>query len=194
MKSNEEKLKDRDQAISDARWILMNPYFIVDTETTGLNNAQMCQIAIVKSDGTQYKSLIKPTVPIEKGATEVHHISDEDVKDAPTVMEIMRYIPIFGIFVAYNANFDWKIIEQSLKAHGHIFSHNVTIYDAMTIYSAFKGEWDEYHGNYKWHKLIDACGQCGIEGDDSFHDALYDAAMTDKLLKYISVQKISTEI
>lgn len=195
------KIDDRDKAISDARWILMNKYFVLDTETTGLNNAEMCQIAIVYSDGNKYKSLVKPTVPIEEGASKIHHITDETVKDAPSAVDILRHIPVMSMFVAYNTPFDLKVIQQSLKAHGHIYNaENNYFYDVMLIYSAFKGDWDEKHGNYKWHKLGDACEQCGIltqkefsEEDQSLHDAMYDATLTQKLLKYISIQKLSTE-
>jgi hypothetical protein len=47
MKTAEEAVEDRDKAIMDARAILRNPYFVLDTETTGLTKAQMCQVAIL---------------------------------------------------------------------------------------------------------------------------------------------------
>jgi DNA polymerase III epsilon subunit-like protein len=194
--TTEEKVRDRDQAIKDARFILNNKYFILDTETTGLETfAEICQIAIISSDGNKYKSLIKPTVHIGERATEIHHIVDEDVKDAPNITEIIRNIPVFGIFVAYNTPFDMRILKQSLLAYGHIYNEedNFKVCDAMQIYSAFKGEWDEYHGNYRWHKLEEACKQCGIEIDLELHDAMSDAIMTERLLKYVASQKTSEE-
>jgi hypothetical protein len=62
MKTAEEAVEDRDKAIMDARAILRNPYFVLDTETTGLTKAQMCQVAILKYDGTEYKAI--PTQPM----------------------------------------------------------------------------------------------------------------------------------
>ncbi len=195
-KTKEEKIIDRDKAIKDARWILNNRYFILDTETTGLKNAQMCQIAIVYSDNRKYKSLVKPTIPIEAGATAIHHITDDDVKDAPDATEIVWHIPFFEVFVAYNTPFDMRVLKQSLLAHGYVYNEedNTKVFDAMQIYSAFRGEWDDYHGNYKWHKLGIACEQCGIELDLDLHDAMSDAIMTERLLKYIASQKTSEEI
>lgn len=194
-----DKVADRDKAISDARWILMNKYFVLDTETTGLTDSQMCQIAILHGDGTQYKSLVKPTIPIEPGASNVHHIKDTDVENAPSANDVLRHIPIMCMFVGYNTQFDVKVLQNSLSAYGLTFNTEYyEFYDVMLLYASFKGVWDEYHGNYKWHKLGDACEQCGItvedDGHEGFHDAMYDSIMTDKLLKYISIQKLSTEV
>jgi DNA polymerase-3 subunit epsilon len=191
----DKKLSDRDKAISDARWILINPYCVLDTETTGLNNAQACQIAYVKSDGTQYKSLVKPTIPIEKEATAVHGISNEDVENAPDITEIQRFLPLYNLFVAYNAPFDLKVLQQSFLAHGLVYNDDYNnVYDAMQIYSAYKGDWDDYRGNYKWYKLGVACEQCGITMDLELHDAISDVIMIERLIKYIALQKLSTEL
>jgi DNA polymerase-3 subunit epsilon len=186
---------DRDKAISDARWILMLPYFVLDTETTGLKNAQMCQIAIRYNDGSDFKSLVKPTIPIEKGASDIHHITDKDVEDAPSALDVIKKLPIFGTMVIYNAPFDVAVLKESVSAMQGIYTieYNNDVYDAMQIYSAFKGDWDDYHGNYKWHKLGNACEQCGIKLDLELHDALSDAIMTERLIKYIASQKLSTE-
>jgi DNA polymerase-3 subunit epsilon len=196
MKTPQEKIIDHDQAIRDARWILANKYFILDTETTGVDTKdEVCQIAVIYSNGGTYKSFVKPTVPIGVIANSIHHISEEDVKDAPNITEIVRNIPVFGVFVAYNTPFDMRILKQSLLAQGHIYNEedNIKICDVMLIYSAFKGTWDEYHGNYKWHKLGVACEQCKIELDLELHDAMADAIMTERLLKYIAAQKTSDE-
>jgi DNA polymerase-3 subunit epsilon len=200
MKTNEEIIKDRDKAINEARNIITQDYFVVDTETTGLTNAQMCQIAVLQSNGDQFKSLVKPTIPIELGAMNVHHITDEMVKDAPNAIEVMKGILIVGIMVIYNAPFDIKVINQSLIACGSpvtqkvIDTINLKVVDAMQIYSKFRGEWNDYYNNYRWHKLEVACSQCGIVIDLELHDALSDCIMTDRLIHYIAEQKLSTEL
>jgi DNA polymerase-3 subunit epsilon len=195
MKTAEEAVEDRDNAILDARAILRNPYFVLDTETTGLSKAQMCQVAILHADGKQYKSLVKPTIPIEEGASAVHKITNDMVREAPDALEVLKHIPIFGVMVIYNAPFDLGVLKHSANARGAIFSEeiNSAIFDAMQIYSNFRGEWDEYHGNYRWHKLGVACNQCKIEIDVKLHDAMSDCILTDRLIKYIASQKLSDE-
>lgn len=198
MKSKEQLIQDRDSAISQARWILMNPYFIIDTETTGLNDAQMCQLAVIRSDGAAYKSLVKPTIPIEAGAIAVHHITDDMVKDAPIATQVVLDLPTCGFMLAYNINFDTKVIINSLLKCGIDFAFNpqIIMADVMLLYAQYHGDWDDYHANYRWQKLKVACQQCGLtleESADGYHDAMYDVRMTENLLKYISCQKLSTE-
>lgn len=193
MKTEEEKIKDRDWAINEARWVMNHDYYVLDTETTGLNNAQMCQLAILHRDGREFKSLVKPTIPIESGAMAVHHITNEMVEDAPDASLMAFHIISNKIMVIYNAPFDTKVIQESLKAvHAPqvIFPE---VIDAMQIYSKFRGEWNDYYQNYRWHKLEAACNQCGINIDLTLHDALSDCIMTDRLIHYIAEQKLSTE-
>jgi DNA polymerase-3 subunit epsilon len=193
MKTNEEMIADRDQAIKSAREILASPYVVIDTETTGLNNAQMCQIAILHSGGKQFKSLVKPTVPIESGAEAVHHITNDIVKDAPSANELFDEIHTDKNVVIYNAPFDTVVIKHSMDIQNYPLSNNL-IFDAMQIYSKFRGEWNDYYNNYRWHKLEVACNQCGIIIDLELHDALSDCIMTDRLIHYIAEQKLSTEV
>jgi DNA polymerase III subunit epsilon len=193
MKNAQEKIIDHDQAIADARWILKNRYFVLDTETTGLgNDAQICQIGMVYYNGKKYKSLVKPTVPIEREASNIHHIIDKDVENAPNITEVVGNIPEYGMFVAYNTPFDMRILKQSLLAYGNIYNEkrNTGIYDVMKIYAALKGELDNFNRDYKWYKLEIACKQSGIEVDLELHDALADAIVTERLLKYIASQDL----
>jgi DNA polymerase-3 subunit epsilon len=66
----------------------------IDLETTGvsLSTDRIIEIAIVKilPDGTQQKKrkLINPQIPIPAQVTEIHGITDEMVKDAPTFKQV----------------------------------------------------------------------------------------------------------
>ena len=68
---------------------LTRPLAFIDLETTGVNISldRIVEIAIVKinPDGTQQvkRKLINPMMPIPKGASDVHGITDDMVKDAP---------------------------------------------------------------------------------------------------------------
>jgi DNA polymerase III subunit epsilon len=192
-RTKKEIITDRDKAIERARWIVAQDYCIIDTETTGLVNPEMCQIAILHSDGHIYKTLVRPSKLIEPGATAVHHIKNIDVENSPMAGEILKTIPVKGIVIMYNAPFDKEVIVRSAAARNIKFEWGIPIHDAMLIYSAFKGEWDDYHGNYRWHKLGNACKQSGIEIDLDLHDAMADCIMTNRLIKNIAAQKLSSE-
>lgn len=68
---------------------ITKPIIFFDLETTGVDvsTARIVQIACIKIDLDGNKEekcmLINPTVPIPKGASDVHGITDEMVKDAP---------------------------------------------------------------------------------------------------------------
>ncbi len=188
--TKEEKIHDRNEAILEARKIISSPYYIVDTETTGLKNAEMCQFGTLYSSGFEICALIKPSIPIEPGAAAIHHITEEMVAKSPTAEYIVSFLTAEIPIVIYNAKFDLDIIYRSLRAVGVDLYYNFTVYDAMMIYSRFDGEWNDYFGNYKWHKLEEACRRCNIPIDVTLHDALADCKITDKLLHYIAEQKL----
>jgi DNA polymerase-3 subunit epsilon len=49
----------------------------------------------------------------------------------------------------------------------------------MELFAPVYGEWDEYHGNWKWQKLSTAAAYYGYEwGDECAHDALADCRAT----------------
>ena len=69
---------------------LIRPLAIIDLETTGVNLGidRIIEIAIVRIglDGNQTvkRNLINPEMPIPQITSDVHGITDEMVKDAPT--------------------------------------------------------------------------------------------------------------
>jgi DNA polymerase III subunit epsilon len=106
---------------------LARPLAFIDLETTGINISadRIVEIAIVKIniDGTKHvkRKLINPQMPIPAGATEVHGISDEMVKDAPTFKQIANEVKQFidgADLGGYNSNrFDIPmLIEEFLRA------------------------------------------------------------------------------
>jgi DNA polymerase III subunit epsilon len=73
---------------------LTKPIAFIDLETTGTNlgNDRIVEIAVIKilPDGTKSvkRKLINPEMPIPKASSDVHGISDEMVKDAPTFRQV----------------------------------------------------------------------------------------------------------
>ncbi len=111
---------------------LTRPIAFIDLETTGVNisNDRIVEIAIVKilPDGTRQvkRKLINPLIPIPSGASDVHGITDEMVKDAPSFKQVANEIKQFMDncdMGGYNSNrFDVPmLIEEFLRA-GVLFS------------------------------------------------------------------------
>jgi DNA polymerase-3 subunit epsilon len=106
---------------------LSRPIAFIDLETTGVNVSldRIVEIAVVKimADGTKQvkRKLINPLMPIPSGSTEVHGISDEMVKDAPSFKQAANEIKQFMEncdIAGYNSNrFDIPmLIEEFLRA------------------------------------------------------------------------------
>ena len=106
---------------------LTKPLAFIDLETTGVNLAidRIIEIAIVKvlPDGKRSvkRKLINPQMPIPKQSSDVHGITDEMVKDAPTFKEVAHELKqmLDGCDIAgYNSNrFDIPmLVEEFLRA------------------------------------------------------------------------------
>ncbi|MBS1603593.1 MAG: 3'-5' exonuclease, partial [Bacteroidetes bacterium] len=73
---------------------LTRPLAIIDLETTGVNlgTDRIVEIAIVKimPDGKKLvkRKLINPEMPIPAGSTDIHGITNEMVKDAPSFKQV----------------------------------------------------------------------------------------------------------
>jgi DNA polymerase-3 subunit epsilon len=106
---------------------LARPLAFIDLETTGVNIStdRIVEIAIVKisPDGTKQvkRKLINPQMPIPASSSEVHGITDEMVKDAPTFKQVANEVKQFienCDLGGYNSNrFDIPmLIEEFLRA------------------------------------------------------------------------------
>ncbi|MEM9539969.1 MAG: 3'-5' exonuclease [Cyanobacteria bacterium P01_E01_bin.42] len=131
-------------------------YAILDTETTGLHRAEMCEIAIMDLDkNTLLNTLIKPTVPIPQDAIAIHGITNKDVENAPSFKDI--YDSLFGIFqdriiLIYNVAFDTQIIKNCCKVHG-LAPLPLQAFCLMEPYAVYNGDWSVYHQSYTWVPL-----------------------------------------
>lgn len=111
-------------------------FAVTDTETTGTEQGdQVVEIAIcVLGEKTRWSSLVKPSVLVTHEARAAHHITDEELRTAWTMEEILerRGLPEYGhlpekeacaaepdwrredvVFVAHNAEFDRRMLLQS---------------------------------------------------------------------------------
>ena len=94
----------------------------IDTETTGIDPDAdaIVEIAIVRyRNGVPdvFHSLVNPGFPIPPTASAVHHITDDDVRDAPTMAELtprIRELLDGAHRSAHNAGFDALFVDPIL--------------------------------------------------------------------------------
>jgi DNA polymerase-3 subunit epsilon len=188
-------MEDKRIASDWARKILTETkWCILDTETTGLEQPEICQIGILTPELPQgWQTLVKPIKPISQKATEIHGLTNEAVDNASTFdqvfLQLLRRIGDRDLII-YNADFDLRAIKNSLRVHGiqlafptsdrrqcRIFTNGGSIHCAMLWYSQWVGEWNDYHGNYKWQ---------GLPAGD--HSALGDCKATLEIIQKMAVE------
>lgn len=158
-------------------------FLILDTETTGLYNAEICQIAIVSSTGeTLLDTLVKPISPIPPDATRIHHITDQHVANFPgwsqvqeTVADILRGRQL----VIYNSDYDTKTM-NSAAAHAGvkpIWNTANGIYCAMRAFAVVYGVFDRGKQDYRWQSLTTAANFSRVPVVNA-HSALGDCLTT----------------
>ncbi len=151
----------KEHAIQMARQIIEQKPVYIDTETTGVNkDDEIVEISIVDFDGSLLSNmLIKPTKPIPPDAQRIHHISDKDVASAPAWPIAWPRIRSFlygRSIVAYNAPFDYRMMQQSHARYRLPWRDNLQMVDALSIYSEFRGVWDPARRSMKYFKLEEA--------------------------------------
>ncbi|MDQ6901878.1 MAG: 3'-5' exonuclease [Bacteroidota bacterium] len=124
---------------------LKRPLAFIDLETTGMNLStdRIVEIAIIKvlPDGTKIvkQKLLNPQMPISKASAEIHGISDEKIKDAPTFKQVANELKQFiddADLSGYNSNrFDIPLLmEEFLRAGITIDMTNRRMVDVQHIF------------------------------------------------------------
>jgi DNA polymerase-3 subunit epsilon len=148
-----EAVKTSQKLLSQSDWV------ILDTETTGLKNPQIVEIAVINHMGNPLiNTLVKPTIRISQDAKRVHGISNYQVMDAPCFADIyddLKSVIHDKIVIIYNADFDINVINNCCKIYG-LPQLKIKAFCLMELYSQWYGEYSQYWGNYKWQPLPNA--------------------------------------
>ena len=167
---------------------------IVDTETTGLgDDAEIVEIAVVDSQGSiVFDSLVKPSRPIPREASDIHGITNAAVADAPGFAQlwaaelkgVLRTAPHVAI---YNADYDVRLITQSLEndrdSEATAPGPALPVLWTSTLNS---GESGTTTFSLTRGKLEAAAYQCGLDWEGDAHRALADAKMSLKVLEFMA--------
>lgn len=153
---------------------LKNPIAFFDLETTGLNISKdrIVEIAILKVNvnGSEEKKCLRvnPGMPIPKESSDIHGITDEDIKDAPLFKEVAKDIAKFieGCDLGgYNSNrFDIPLLaEEFLRADVDIDMRKRKFVDVQTIFH--KMEQRTLSAAYRFYCEKELVGAHGADAD-----------------------------
>jgi DNA polymerase III epsilon subunit-like protein len=147
-------------AIQEAEKFLDSHPIYLDTETTGTGlQDEIVEIAVIDHDGIiLLDKLIKPKIKIPKEASQIHQITNELVRNAPTWADIwpdLKSVLSNREVAIYNAEFDLRLMRQSSLKYGLSWSSRfASEFCIMKLYARFYGEWSDYHQNYTWQSQI----------------------------------------
>jgi DNA polymerase III subunit epsilon len=185
-------LSPRQQAIQVARQVIaQNPVYL-DTETTGLDKSdEIVEITIIDNTGeVLLNSLVRPSQPIPQSAVNIHGITNEMVQKSlawPILWQQIRPILINKTIVAYNSDFDQRLMQQSHARYQQPWRDRLVFFDLLKLYGQFRGEWDSYRRSWKYFKLEDA-GRASNIALPNAHRATADTLLTRALLHFIASQ------
>ncbi len=162
------------------QYLLPSDYVVIDTETTGLDPARdhIIELAAVRVRNGQpaetYQTLVKPPYPIDAFITELTGITNEMLKDAPAIKNVIAdYVAFLGedIILGHNVNFDINFIYDASIEHTEqpVCNHYV---DTMGLSRRIYPEW-------KHHRLVDLIKNLRVQGGAA-HRALSDAHYTKR--------------
>lgn len=165
-------------------------FIAMDFETANRYPESACSLALVMVRNNEivdrFYTVINPQMPFDGRNIEVHQITAEDVKDAPTMAEVWPKIKDLyqpGMLVAaHNARFDTNVMRQSLARYGISEPHYLVI-DSLATSKLFEPELPNHKLDTVsealqvnlWHHhnaLSDseACAEILIKQDQQFGD------------------------
>jgi DNA polymerase III subunit epsilon len=151
----------QNNAVELAKTIIAQKPVYIDTETTGLDKeAEIVEVSIIDFDGKcLFSSLVKPSRPIPIEVQKIHHISDHDVANSPAWPILWPRIRsyLFGRpIAAYNASFDYRMMQQSHSRYRIPWRENLNMVDILPLYSDYRGVWDPIKRSMRYFKLEEA--------------------------------------
>lgn len=176
----------------------------LDTETSGVDtdNDRIISFFMRAKDGDEtlfeQEWIIDPGIEIPEGASEVHGMTTEWVREngrkdvAKAIEEIVHELSEYGhqgfLICGYNSSFDLAILEAEAKRHNKGVQA-LRVKDGMPKYRfldplIIDRHIDKYRKGGR--KLMDVARNYGIViEEDKLHNASYDVEVTEKLIPLV---------
>lgn len=168
----------------------MQPYVVVDIETTGgrASNHRITEIGMVKMINgeivDEWQSLLNPERNIPRNITGLTGITNDMVADAPLFAEIAHEVDAFtdnAIFVAHNVNFDYGFIREEFARLGQNW-RRPKLCTVQQMRQHYKGLPSYSLANLTTHFDIDM---------QRHHRAMSDALAASELLKLVNYKRLN---
>lgn len=176
-------------------------FVVFDTETTGLYpwRDKIIELGAVRFrngvPAETFHMMVNPGMHIPEMVTQINHITDDMVADAPDISEVVSSFDAFvgtDALVGHNIDFDLKFIKSSgsvLPDNNRLYIDTAELSRQMVkgpdkVYDEVSGKWrNDYNSQYevKGHNLGLMCEFYGINHGE-LHRADEDALVTGKLL------------
>ena len=158
---------------------------ILDTETTGLSDAEVIELALVDTTGTvRLNTLLKPHTPaMNPHAERVHGISLGELQAQPSWPEVLPDFVALAkdaTIVAWNASFDARMLEQTSARWG-LPQPKLLYVCAMRLYAQTHAR-----TSYGLHKAVVTEGLAELLTQHTSHRALGDVVFVLELLKRLA--------
>lgn len=150
----------------------MKKVLFFDVETNNLRNDRICQLAVIyEEDGKEKYSnswYINPESPFSERTVQIHGITSEMVKDAPTFPEVWKEIHEYferSLVIGHNVSFDLTVLDKVFQFYdisADSFTYGDTKDKALQMYNC--------PDSLGLHPL---CDYYGISLDNH-HDAMCD--------------------
>lgn len=183
-------------------------FVVLDTETTGFHppKESICEVTAIRFEEWKpvemFDTLVNPGKKIPAAASNVNHITDDMVSDAPTFGQIVQDLQQFigkSTVIGHNLAFDLEF----LSAGGLDLSGKRKYYDTLdlarkTLSSPESKQYDVASGSYDYvenydvdnYKLQTLCEYYGIRGDSTAHRSASDAYATGILFQKVVDNKM----
>ena len=166
------------------QWISCNA-LIADTETTGFaKNDEVVELAIVNCQGVAvFHEYVKPTVPINSRAQQVHGISERHLELCcywDGVHDKFCDTVAGSRLVFFNASFDKRLLAQSIKKFGF------DVPDELVNAECAMLEFKKYRGGGP-SSLSAAAERLGVCPAGQAHNALDDCLTTLRVIKAMAI-------